>query len=162
MIRTLSRNWWLLALCGVLHAVISVICLAHYMRDTGFNGWSTNVWSSVVFVGELALAAGACTMAAGIWRSAKGKCWPLVLNGLALGALGLILTGIFGSSISFRTVAFLIIVMATSIGIFELLTARTLRRQHHLADGWFLGLAGVLSVGFALLVLSGQCRAITK
>jgi hypothetical protein len=43
--------------------------------------------------------------------------------------------------------------MAISIGIFELLTARTLRRQHP-ADGWFLGLAGLASFGFALAFLA--------
>ena len=111
-----------------------------------FHSWN----GTVVFLGKLALAAGACTIAAGIWRSTKGKCWLLVLNGLALSALGLIfmLSGYRG--ISFRTVALLIVVMAMSIGILELATARTLRRQRHVADAWFLGSAGVASVGFAL------------
>jgi hypothetical protein len=40
--------------------------------------------------------------------------------------------------------------MAISIGILELRTARELRRQRHVADDWFLGLTGVASVGFAL------------
>jgi hypothetical protein len=39
--------------------------------------------------------------------------------------------------------------MAISIGIFELLTTRSRRRQHP-ADGWFLGLSGVASFAFAL------------
>ncbi len=146
MIQTLIKNWLLLALCGVLYAITSVIYLVHYMQDTGFH-----VRSTIAFLGMLALAAGACTIAAGIWRSANGKCWLLVLNGLALGALGLILTGIFGSRISFRTVALLIILMAMSIGILELVIARNLRRQGHVADGWFLASAGVASVGFALV-----------
>ena len=124
LIQTLIKNWWLLALCGVLYAIISATYLMHYMQDRGFH-----VRSTIVFLGELALAAGACTITAGIWRSAKGKCWLLVLNGLALGALGLTLTGIFRHSISFGTVALLIILMAMSIGIFELVTARTLRRH---------------------------------
>ena len=117
----------------------------HYMQDTGFHARR-----EFVFLGGLALAAGACTIVAGTWRSAKDKSWLLVLNGLALGALGLILMGASGSRTSFRTVAFLIILMAMSIAILELVTARTLRRQRHVAGGWFLGLAGVASVGFAL------------
>jgi uncharacterized membrane protein HdeD (DUF308 family) len=148
LIQTLSKNWWLLALCGVLDAIISVIYLI--MQDTDgpltFHAWN----GTIVFLGKLALAAGACTIAAGIWRSTKGKCWLLVLNGLALSALGLICIYLVRFRISFRTVALLIILMALSIGIFELITARTLRRQRHVADGWFLGLAGVVSVGFAL------------
>jgi hypothetical protein len=73
-----------------------------------------------------------------------------VLNGLALGALGTICYGFVRFSISFRTVALLIILMAITIGILEFITAGILRRQHHSADEWFLSLAGVTSVGFAL------------
>ncbi|MGI8962836.1 MAG: hypothetical protein ACR2IV_24380 [Bryobacteraceae bacterium] len=156
-IQTLIKNWWLLALCGVLHGLISVIYLI--MQATGgpltFHAWK----GTVGLLGKLSLAAGACTIAAGIWGSAKGKCWLLSLNGLTLSALGLIYTGIAGFShsgvvggarISFRTIALLIILMAMSIGILEFIAARTLRRQRHVADGWFLGMAGVASVGFAL------------
>ena len=141
MIQTLIKNWWLLVLCGVLDAIISVIHL-------NFHAWKVGG----PFLGRLALAAGVCTIAAGIWRSAKGKCWLLVLNGLALSALGLIYNRVFGFRISFRTIALLLVVMAMSVGIFELVTARTLRR--HVADEWFLGLAGAASVGFALAFLA--------
>ncbi len=147
MVQTLIKNWWLLALCGVLDAIMSVIYFI--MQETDgpltFHSWS----GTVVFLGELALAAGACTIAAGIWRSAKGKCWLLVLNGLALGAFGLI-HFFTRFRIGFLTFALLIILMAMSIGILEFVIARTLRRQRHVADGWFLALAGVASVGFAL------------
>jgi uncharacterized membrane protein HdeD (DUF308 family) len=151
MIQTLTKNWLLLALCGVFYALISAIYLI--MHDANgpltFHAWS----GAIAFLGKLALAAGACTIAAGIWRSAKGKCWLLVLNGLAIGALGLIQYAFVRFPISFLTIALLIVLMAMSFGIFELLTARTLRLQHHLADGWFLGAAGVASIGFALAFL---------
>jgi len=104
----------------------------------------------LLFLGKIALAAGACTIVVGVWRSAQGKCWLLVLNGLALGALGLLFNGIVGFRISFRTVALLIVLMAMSIGILEFVTARSLWRPYHVADGWFLGLAGVGSLAFAL------------
>ena len=152
MIQTLIKNWLLLALCGVLDAIISVIYLI--MQDTDgpltFHAWN----SAVVFLGKLALASGACTIAAGIWRSTNGKSWLLVLNGLALGALGLIQYGFVRFRISFLTVALLIVLMAMSAGILELVIARTLWRQRHIADAWFLGLAGVASVGFALPFLA--------
>jgi uncharacterized membrane protein HdeD (DUF308 family) len=107
--------------------------------------------TTVVFLGKLTIAAGVCTIAAGIWRSSTGKCWLLVLNGLALSALGLILNGSSGTRVSFRTVANLLVVVAMSIGIFELATARTLRR--HVPHKWFLGLVGAASLGFALAFL---------
>ena len=148
MLQTLIKNWLLLALCGVLDAIISVIYLI--MKETdgplAFHSWN----GTVVFLGKLALTAGACTIAAGILRSTNGKCWLLVLNGLALGALGLIQYGFVRFPISFLTVALLVILMAMSIGVLELIIARTLRRQRQVVDGWFLALAGVASVGFAL------------
>jgi uncharacterized membrane protein HdeD (DUF308 family) len=42
--------------------------------------------------------------------------------------------------------------MAVSIGVYELASARTLRR--HRADEWFLGVAGIASFGFALVFLA--------
>ena len=152
MIQTLTKNWMLLALCGVIDAIISVLYLIMQQADgpLTFNAWN----GTVVFLGKLALAAGACIIVAGIWRSATGKCWLLVLNGVALAALGLIQYALTRFPISFLTIALLIVLMAMSLGILELLTARTLRRQSRIADGWFLTLAGVASVGFALAFLA--------
>lgn len=140
MILTLIKNWWLLALCGVLDALISVIYFSH--AGNGFRATG-----AVMFLGKLTLAAGACTIAAGIWSPGKGKSWFLVLNGLACSALGLIFT-FWTGPLAFRTIALLIVVMAISIGVYELATARALRR--HLADEWLLGAAGMISAGFAL------------
>ncbi len=147
MLQTPIKNWWLLVLCGVLEAIISVFYFDH-------AGHGFHALKSIVLLGKLAVAAGACAVAAGIWSSARGICWLLVVNGLALGALGVIFNGVFGFRIGFRTVALLIILMAISIGILALITARTLRRQHRVVDGWFFGLAGVVSVGFALAFLA--------
>jgi len=144
VIQTLTRNWLLLGFCGVLEAMIAVV----YLIMMGANGRST-----VTLLGELTLAAGACAIATGLWRSAEGKCWLLVLNGLALVALGLIYYAFVRYSISFLTIALLIILTAASIGSLELVTARSLRRVRHAVDGWLLDLAGVISVGFALAFL---------
>ena len=69
LIQSLSKNWWLLALCGVLDAAISVVYLIMY--DSGPDAPFT--LGTAVFLSRLAVAAGACTIAAGIWRSAQGK-----------------------------------------------------------------------------------------
>ena len=149
MIQTLIKNWWLLALCGVLDAIYSVTNLLMQGPDGSLTLRQYAVPGTVVFLGKIALAAGACTIAAGIWRSAQGKSWILVLNGLALGALGAIFT-FWTGPLALRTIALLLVVMAMSIGIFDWVIARALRRQRHVADEWFLGSAGAASVGFAL------------
>ena len=151
MIQTLAKNWWLLALCGILDAMISVIYLIMY--DTGpdspltFQGWN----GAVVFLSRLALAAGVCTVAAGTWRSARGKSWLLALNGVAFCAYGLIPL-FWRGPLSFNFFALLLVVMAMTVGILALAIARTRRR--HLADEWFFGLTGAASIGFALAFLA--------
>ncbi len=147
MIQRLIQSWWSFALCVVLDAMISVIYFAH--AGNGFHASK-----DIVFLGRLTLAAGVCTIAAGIWNSGSGKSWLLLLNGLALGSLGLALSGIFGSRISFRTVALLVILMAVSAGIFEMGTARILRRQRHVTRGRLLAAAGMVSLGFAVVFLA--------
>jgi uncharacterized membrane protein HdeD (DUF308 family) len=149
LIQTLIKNWWLLALCGVLDAIYSVTNLLMQGPDGSLTLRQYAVPGTVVFLGKIALAAGACTIAAGIWRSAQGKSWILVLNGLALGALGAIFT-FWTGPLALRTIALLLVVMAMSIGIFEWVIARALRRQRYVANEWFLALAGAASVGFAL------------
>jgi hypothetical protein len=147
MIQTLSRNWWLLALVGVLDAAMAAIYFVMQNTDQPitFQAWR----GAVVVLGQLALAIGVCTIAAGLWRSAMGKCWLLVVNGLGLGALGLVTEmGVAGFRISFRTIALLIVLMAISSGILEWITGRAI------AGGWILRIGGAASVGFALAFLA--------
>lgn len=150
MIRTLTNNWLLLAVCGVLEAMISAIYLIIQHTDGPIIFYSWN--AAVAFAGRVALAAGACTIATATWKSATGRCWLLVLNGLALCALGL-LHGFVRFRISFLAVSLLIILMAMSMGGLELAIARSLN-QRGIAARWFLAVAAASSIGFALAFLA--------
>ncbi len=153
MFQTLMKRWWLLALSGVLYAMYSVMNLFMQRPDGSVALRTTvDVSGTLVHMGELALAAGVCTIAAGIWSSANRRSWFLVLNGLACSALGVVFTFWATRRIAFRTIALLIVLMALSIAMYELATARTLRP--HLADKWLLDAAGVVAVGFALAFLA--------
>ncbi|HEY1183069.1 MAG TPA: DUF308 domain-containing protein [Bryobacteraceae bacterium] len=153
MIQTLSKNWWLLALAGVFDAMLSAMNFFIERPDGSLTLRATVRYGSTLEqMGMLALAAGVCTIAAGIWSSGKGRAWLLVLNGLALSALGLIFSFRANRPIAFRTIALLVAVMAIGIGIYELTTARALRP--HGTAKWLLGAAGAVSVGFALVFLA--------
>lgn len=144
--RSLTKAWWLLALCGVLEAVIAIIYfIMQNASPLTFHRWHL----TVMLLGRFTLAAGVCMIAAGIWRFFRSQAWLLVLNGLALTALGVIYTFFVGSRISFRTIALLIILMAISAAVPELQTARIMWRYG--AAGWLLALAGALSVAFAFV-----------
>lgn len=147
MIQTLTKTWWLLALAGVLDAVYSVMNIV-MQRPDGSLALRTFVHRSTMLdMGMLALAAGVCTIAGGLWISRNRKAWLFMLNGAALSTLGLIFL-FWRGPLAFRTIALLLIVMAVSAGILALTAALNLR--DHVSDKWLLGLAGALAAGFAL------------
>jgi uncharacterized membrane protein HdeD (DUF308 family) len=147
LIETLNKNRLLLGLVGVLQMMMAVI---YFVMEDAAGPITLHAWNSTVsLLGLIAIAAGVLTVAAGIWRSAQGKCWLLVLNGLALSALGVIYYGFTRSPISLLSIACLIIVMALSLAALELVTARALRRSK-----WLLTLAAVASGGFGFVFLA--------
>ena len=155
--QTLIQNWWLMALCGVLQAVYSVVILFMQNPDGSLALRKYALQSTVVFLGTVAIASGIFAVAAGMWKSSQGKSWLLLVNGVALSTLGFMLTGSFGPQVSFRSITLLLAVMAISISIFELGIAQTLR-QSHLVNEWILYLAGAVSVVFAMAFLTMSLR----
>ncbi len=149
--QTLRKNWWLLALCGLLTAALCAASSLMQARDGSLIWRHAAVRGTTDMLGRLALAAGVCTAAAGAWRLGRGLCWPLVVNGLSLSALGVLLLGIFGASLAFRTLAGLLVVMALCLGVLMLSAVRGLRRSP--AALWLLGLACAGSLAYALVFL---------
>jgi uncharacterized membrane protein HdeD (DUF308 family) len=149
MIKTLIKNWWLLALRGILAALFSVMAFLMESSAETFTLREFATKGMVAFLGILALTAGACTIAAGVWRFTEGKWWVLVLDGIGISAAGL--TIMVSDNITFRTVTYLLIALALAIGVVELAAARMLRR--HLPDEWFLGLGGLASIAFGVAFL---------
>jgi uncharacterized membrane protein HdeD (DUF308 family) len=144
----LSKSWSLLALCGILDALFAALILFVLSPDgAAILRAFVPGRSAIQPLGLLALAAGACTIAAGIWNSKQVASWFLALNGLACSALGTIV--ILGATrpVKFRTLALLIVVMAASIAVYELVSARKLRQ--HPVEEWLMAGAGVVSIGFA-------------
>ncbi len=148
MIRSSIMNSWLLALCGVLYAMFSFI-MVFWLSPVGSQILRSFVTPRGLapLLGIVALAAGACTIAAALWSSTRGISWFLALNGLACIALGLSINLGATRPVAFRTIALLVAVMAASFGVHELATARILR-GHPLSEWLFAG-AGVVSVCFA-------------
>jgi uncharacterized membrane protein HdeD (DUF308 family) len=157
MTQSVVKSWWLLALCGVLDALFAVLIVLLGNSDVSPNlRIFMHSRNAITQLGLLALAAGACTIAASVWRSRKDNSWLLVLNGLATSSLGVLVALGATRAITFRTIALVIVIMAMSIGLYELATARTLRG--HLVDEWLLGAAGVVSFGFAVVFLAFVLR----
>lgn len=149
----LTKTWWLLALCGVLDAVHAAMNLLMLSPNGSLSLRRFALPNTVWDMGMLALAAGACAIAAGLWSSGRDHSWLLSLHGLALGAFGLIaVSPLVRGPLSFRPVSLLFVVMAVSIGAFTLGTAQTLRSG--VPERWYLGVAGAISIGFAFSFLA--------
>ncbi len=155
---TSIKRWWLLALCGVLDAMVAGDLLFALSPDRPLilRTFFMHGRSAVPEIGMLVLAAGVCTVAAGIWSFRKGNTWLVMLNGLACSALGLLISLGATRPVAFRTIALFIVAMALTMGAYEMVTARALRG--HFAEEWLLGVAGAVSVGFALVFLGFALR----
>lgn len=149
MIRALSNTWWLLALCGVLDAMQAAINLAMLNPDTSLTFRRFAAPDGVWDMSMLALTAGACAIAAGVWNAGRDNSWLLSLHGLALGAFGLIgISPLVRGPLSFRPVSLLFVVMSVSTGAFAFGTVRRLRSSS--PGRRFLNLTGIGSIGFAI------------
>lgn len=149
MIETVIKNWWLLLLRGFLALVFSITVFLLRSSAESFTLREYAMQGTVVFLGILALIAGGCTAAAGIWRASSGKWWLLLLDGVLVSSAGLLL--ILANRFSFETITHAVVVLAATVGLVELAAAMSLRR--HIRDEWFLVLAGLASLGFAVLFL---------
>ena len=140
------KRWSLLVLSSLFYATFSFMILFIWSPD-GFRMLRTfaHSRSSIEQLGLVALAAGVCTVATGIWNAREANSWLLVLNGLACSALGTMVALGASRPVFFRSIALVIVVMALSIGLYELVAAKTLRG--HRVDEWLLTAVGVVSVG---------------
>jgi uncharacterized membrane protein HdeD (DUF308 family) len=144
------KNCWVLAFCGVLHAIVTAIYLLLQRQNGPLTMYSSKV--AVLLLSGFLIAAGVCVIMSGVWSSRNGESWMLVVNGLACSTLGLIYT--FGTTrgLAFRTIAELIVVMAISMAIYEFAVATRLGRAGK--REWIITVAAVGSMGFALFFLA--------
>ena len=128
-----------------MHASINLLMMKLSLTYQVFGSNLSAVWD----MGLLALAAGACTIAAGLWSGGKDHSWLLSLHGFALAAFGaIIVSPLVEGPLSFRPVSLLFTVMAASVGAFALHTARAQRRNTR-GGRWFPIAVGAASIAFA-------------
>ncbi len=137
----LARNWWAIALRGLFAVLFGVAAF---------------VWPGITLVvlvllwGAYALVDGIFALVAAV-RAAerRGTWWPLVLEGI-LGIVAGVLTFIW-PGITALVLLYLIAAWAILTGIAEIVAAVRLRRV--LTGEWLLGLAGVVSIIFGVLLI---------
>ncbi len=136
----LARNWWALAIRGALAILFGVLAL---------------IWPNIaLFV--LAILFGAYAFVDGVFAivaalnapAGYSRWWVHFLEGLAGVVIGVVT--IFWPNITALALLYLIAAWAIVTGAFEIAAAIRLRR--YIAGEWLLGLSGVLSILFGVLI----------
>jgi len=140
-VAALAKNWWVLALRGVLAIVFGV--LAALMPGI-------TLFALVLLFGSYAIIDGGFAIVAAIRRrGTAGPWWALLLEGL-IGIAAGVVTFVF-PGLSALALVYVIGAWAIFTGVLEILAAFGLRRQ--IQGEWWLAATGVLSIIFGGLVL---------
>ena len=139
---TLSRNWWVLLLRGIVAILFGALT---FMRP------GISLASLLLLFGAYALADGVL----GAWtaithRKDRENWWVLLLGGLVgigVGVLALIKPGLTALALLFY-----IAIWAIATGVLEIVAAVRLRKE--IEGEWVLILAGLASVAFGVLLMA--------
>jgi uncharacterized membrane protein HdeD (DUF308 family) len=150
MLDLLTRHWWLLVVRGVLGILFGILALV----------WpGATIAALVLLFGVYAIVDGVATLYAAITgregadrgrRPASGghRVWLTIEGLLGIGA-GLV--AFFWPGITALVLLWVIAFWAILTGVMEVAAAIRLRKELH--NEWLLGLAGVASVLFGMLLL---------
>jgi uncharacterized membrane protein HdeD (DUF308 family) len=141
MTADLARNWWLLALRGVLGILFGIVAFV----------WPESTLAVLVLVfGAYVFVDGIFAVVAGIgMRGQMDRWWLLVLEGVAGIILGLL---------TFRSPDITALVLLTFVAVWSILTgileiATAVRVRTMIENEWLLILSGVVSIIFGILLL---------
>jgi uncharacterized membrane protein HdeD (DUF308 family) len=141
MVTQLARNWWLLALRGVLAIIFGVVA---------FIWPGATLAVLVLLFGAYALVDGIFSVIAGIVRATKRRerWWVMVLEGLlgiGAGVVTLIWPGMTALVLLYLIAAYFIVT-----GVLEIISAIRLRKE--IQGEFWLVLAGIASIIFGVLM----------
>jgi uncharacterized membrane protein HdeD (DUF308 family) len=142
MLSSLTNNWWMAALRGALAVVFGVIAFA--MPGVTFEALVLLFGAYMFIDGILMFSFG--LMAAGD----GGQWWPLVLGGILGIGLG-VLTFARPDAVGLALV-YVVGFWAIVTGLLEIVGA--IRLRDYISGEWMMGLSGVLSMVFGVLVLA--------
>lgn len=140
MATSLSQNWWLLVLRGVLAILFGVLA---------FIWPGITLLTLIVMFGVYAIVDGLVAIWTGFSRTRESsRWWTFLLEGLL--GLGAGIAALVWPGLATLVFIYLIASWAVFTGILEI--AAAVRLRHEITNEWFLGLGGVLSIGLGILL----------
>jgi uncharacterized membrane protein HdeD (DUF308 family) len=141
MLTQLTRNWWAVALRGVLAILYGVLALI-------WPGLTLEIL--VLFFGAYALVDGVFTIyAAFTHRAGHDRWWVILLEGLVGIGAGIVTLAVPG--LATLVLLYVIAFWAILTGILEIIAAVRLREE--IAGEWLLILSGIASLVLGVLLL---------
>jgi len=137
---TLTKNWWVLLLRGVLAIMFAVFTFARP---------DITLASLILLFGAYAFADGVLHVTAAV-RSGSGNWWALLLAGIF--SIGASLVTFFYPGLTALSLVYCIAFWSISSGVTEIIAAIRLRKE--IEGEWLLALAGLLSVIFGVFLVA--------
>jgi uncharacterized membrane protein HdeD (DUF308 family) len=142
MLSSMAHNWWLVVINGIFGVIIGVAAFV----------WPGVTFQALVLLfGAFAFVDGVLGLAFGLWAASSDmEWWPLVLGGI----LGVVV-GVLAVTRPTEVALALVFVLGTwamLTGLLEIVAAIRLRKL--ISSEWLLGLGGVLSILFGVVVLA--------
>ena len=141
MLDTICRRWWVMLLRGLAAIVIGFAAIAMP---------GITLVALVALFATFSIIDGLYGIFLGFRGEADGTVWwTMVLLGLLALAAGIV--AIFYPGLTLNVAVTIIAISALVRGAFEIYAA--IRLRHEIDDEWILGLSGVMSVIFGLLIM---------
>ena len=140
MVRTLSRNWWLVLLRGVLAILFGLLAFI----------WPGITWLTLVIMfGIYAIVDGLVAVGTGLSRTKESpRWWMFLLEGLI--SIGAGVAALVWPGLATLVLLYIIASWAVFTGILEIVAA--IRLRHEITNEWVLALGGVISIALGLLL----------
>jgi uncharacterized membrane protein HdeD (DUF308 family) len=137
---SLTQNWWMLILRGVLAILFGVVAFM----------WPGITWFSLVILfGAYAMLDGVIAIVAGLQSTKDSpRWWVFLLEGLV--SIGAGVAAFVWPGLTAYLLLLVIAAWAVVTGVLEIAAAIRLRRE--ITNEWMLGLGGLLSVGLGVLL----------
>jgi len=140
MTKSLSQNWWLVVLRGVLAILFGVLAFI----------WPAITWLTlIVMFGVYAIVDGIIAIISGLSRTKESpRWWTFLLEGLL--GIGAGVVALIWPGLTSLVLIYMIASWAVITGILEIAAAVRLRNE--ISNEWVLGLGGLVSIGLGVLL----------
>jgi len=140
MARSLSQNWWLVVLRGVLAILFGILAFV----------WPGVTWLTlIVMFGVYAIVDGIIAIVSGLSRSQETpRWWTFLIEGLL--GIGAGIVALVWPEVTSLVLIYLIAGWAIITGILEI--AAAIRLRNEISNEWMLGLGGLVSIGLGILL----------